>query len=86
MLHDPHTYKNPGLFDPARFLGPNPEQDPSVCVWGFGRRICAGRVFADASFFLACTSALATLKLSKAIDKNGAPIEPEARHTGLVIM
>jgi cytochrome P450 len=86
MLHDPRIYKNPNVFDPTRFLGSNPEQDPGACVWGFGRRICAGRLFAEASFFLACATALATLKISKALDTEGKPVEPKIEHTGIGIV
>jgi hypothetical protein len=74
------------VFDPTRFLGPIPEQDPSVCVWGFGRRVCAGRLFAETTAFLACATALATLKISKALDKDGIVVEPEVRHIGVNIM
>lgn len=38
LLHDPDTYKNPDEFRPERYLGENPELDPSNMVFGFGRR------------------------------------------------
>lgn len=38
MSHDPTVYKNPMEFDPARFMGPNPEQDVREYCFGFGRR------------------------------------------------
>ena len=38
MTHDPKVYKNPMEFNPDRFLGDSPEQDPKDMVFGFGRR------------------------------------------------
>lgn len=38
MTHDPAVYKNPMEFNPDRFLGDLPEQDPKDMVFGFGRR------------------------------------------------
>lgn len=38
MTHDPEMYKDPMTFNPERFLGPNPEQDPREISFGFGRR------------------------------------------------
>jgi cytochrome P450 len=42
MSRDPRYYKNPEVFDPTRFLGSEPELDPRVYFFGFGRRICPG--------------------------------------------
>jgi cytochrome P450 len=38
MLRDPRNYKNPDVFNPERFLGPNPEKDSREMCFGFGRR------------------------------------------------
>lgn len=38
MSHDPEVYHDPFTFKPERFLGPNPEPDPTQLVFGFGRR------------------------------------------------
>jgi len=38
MLHDPKVYPEPSKFDPERFLGPQPQQDPLDVCFGFGRR------------------------------------------------
>jgi cytochrome P450 len=75
-LHDPLTYSNPDVSRPERFLGEVPEQDPSVYVFGFGRRSCPGRLFAERSVFLACAMVLATLNIHKAVDERGEEIEP----------
>ncbi|CCL99497.1 uncharacterized protein FIBRA_01515 [Fibroporia radiculosa] len=54
ILHNPETYKNPLEFNPGRFMGAEPETDPRLVAFGFGRRICPGLNFADASIFLSC--------------------------------
>jgi hypothetical protein len=38
MLHNENVYKDPLTFNPERFLGTSPEQDPSDIAFGFGRR------------------------------------------------
>jgi len=38
MSRDSASYSNAEAFDPSRFLGPNPELDPALYVFGFGRR------------------------------------------------
>lgn len=38
MCRDPKVYKDIETFDPSRFLGPEPEQDPGDFIFGFGRR------------------------------------------------
>jgi cytochrome P450 len=85
FTHDPRAHRNPYAFDPERFLGPKPEQDPRAYVFGFGRRVCPGQQLAEASMFLACTSMLATLTISKARDVAGNEIVPEARWEGVLI-
>jgi cytochrome P450 len=44
MARDARNYKDPDLFDPARFMGEAPELDPRAFFFGFGRRICAGKL------------------------------------------
>ncbi|CAA7266302.1 unnamed protein product [Cyclocybe aegerita] len=75
MLHDPKVYPDPFEFKPERFLGPNPEPDPYDVCFGFGRRICPGRVLADASVFLSCAMSLAVFNITK-LSENGETITP----------
>jgi cytochrome P450 len=82
MSRDPRHYSDPHIFNPTRFLGPNPELDPRVWLFGFGRRVCPGQHLADALVFLACTTALATLRIEKAVDGTGVPIEPTFEYRG----
>ncbi|KAM5530936.1 hypothetical protein V8D89_015381 [Ganoderma adspersum] len=56
MLHDESVYKNPTEFVPERYEPsvemPTGEPDPARVTFGFGRRICPGRFFADESVWL----------------------------------
>jgi fumagillin biosynthesis cytochrome P450 monooxygenase len=85
FLHDPDVYANPLAFDPARFLEPRNEPDPTTACFGYGRRICPGRYLADANIFISAARLLSTFNIKNAIDDEGKEIEPIAMHTpGLV--
>jgi cytochrome P450 len=86
MSRDSRTYKNPHEFDPTRFLGDHPEQDPREFIFGFGRRICPGRLYANNSMFLLMAISLATLKVSKAIGTDGKEITPQIDFEGGVVV
>ncbi|GCB27763.1 O-methylsterigmatocystin oxidoreductase [Aspergillus awamori] len=64
ITHDPNFYPHPEKFDPERFLGENPQPDPSGWVFGFGRRVCPGRVLADASVFVTVGMVLSAMRIS----------------------
>ncbi|KAF9062871.1 cytochrome P450 [Rhodocollybia butyracea] len=64
MTHDPEIYSNPMEFNPERFLGDAPEQDPKDMVFGFGRRLCPGRLLGDASVFITVAMSLAAFNIA----------------------
>ncbi|KAJ5780204.1 hypothetical protein N7457_005364 [Penicillium paradoxum] len=76
--HDVDIYHDPMTFKPERFLatpdGHIPERDPRGLVFGFGRRICPGRLLADSNIFLTVAQALAVFDISKPI-QDGVPQE-----------
>lgn len=74
---DPAVYHDPERFMPERYLAPFGEPDPAGFVFGFGRRICAGRRLAESTVFLAVAKVLATFDISKGRDSQGRDIEPE---------
>ncbi|KAM5376056.1 hypothetical protein ACJA88_007167 [Fusarium oxysporum] len=80
FAHDPEVHHEPMRFNPERFLstdGNQPEQDPHMYTFGFGRRVCPGRVLADNALFLNIAQSLAVLHIRK--DENGA--QPELLFT-----
>ncbi|KAI0677671.1 CyP450 monooxygenase [Trametes maxima] len=74
LSRDPQEYPDPEEFRPERFLGSNPAKDPMAYVFGSGRRICAGRHFADASLFIIVASVLHTLRIEAPMDEYDKPV------------
>ncbi|KAJ4480284.1 cytochrome P450 [Lentinula aciculospora] len=76
-------------FAPERFLEDEPPIDPGLYAFGFGRRICPGKLLAENSIFLLATSILYSCTVSSpfTVDENGrkCPAETvEFSTTGLV--
>ena len=63
-------------FNPDRFLVEPPPPDPTSYIFGFGRRICPGRLLAESSVWLTVAKSLAALNISKGVDEDGKEIEP----------
>lgn len=64
-------------FKPERFLGVGgrePEKDPHAIVFGFGRRICPGRILADNTLYLSVAQSLTVFNITKVI-KNGKEVD-----------
>nr|BAK09488.1 cytochrome P450 [Postia placenta] len=84
VLHDPLLYPDPFQVIPERYLnqegGLNP--DPQKFAFGYGRRVCPGRVLAEDSIFIFVACVLATLDISKAVGPDGLPIESGVQYTG----
>lgn len=81
FLHDPSVYKDPELFEPERFLAPRYEPDPRGDAFGYGRRVCPGKHFADSSIFLSIACLLSSFNLNRGADQNGSPAPIEAKPT-----
>ncbi|KAI5117877.1 hypothetical protein M0805_002269 [Coniferiporia weirii] len=84
MLRDPKVYAEPEKFIPERWLSPDGKtliSDSGKIAFGFGRRICPGRHFAENSIFIAVASILAAFDIQRTRDKNGVPITPSGEYT-----
>ncbi|KAF9459217.1 cytochrome P450 [Collybia nuda] len=81
ILHDEAVYgANPEEFSPERFLTPDNERDKRVpdtdAAFGFGRRMCPGRVMGREMLWITAASILATFDISDAVDQEGKPLDP----------
>lgn len=67
------------MFNPDRFLGDSPEPEPADYMFGFGRRVCSGKLLAESSVWLTIAKSLAAFTVEKALDTDGKVIETELR-------
>ncbi|KAH9917067.1 cytochrome P450 monooxygenase [Fomitopsis serialis] len=91
IFRDPEVYPEPDVFRPERFLEIDADadadlKDPKKLVFGFGRRICPGRYFADDMVWLAAACIVATLDVDKTRDEHGEGITPTPRFISGAIM
>ncbi|KXN85410.1 O-methylsterigmatocystin oxidoreductase [Leucoagaricus sp. SymC.cos] len=66
IFRDPKIFTNPDTFNPERFLGDEGAQCREVLnlAWGFGRRSCPGRQFAEAALFITISSVIACFNMT----------------------
>ncbi|THU76393.1 cytochrome P450 [Dendrothele bispora CBS 962.96] len=82
MLQD---CSDPKTFRPERYLELDKTLDPQKVVFGFGRRRCPGRYFADTGIWLVVASLVASTNITKARDEQGREIIPNVEFdTGFV--
>ncbi|KAM5536626.1 hypothetical protein V8D89_009721 [Ganoderma adspersum] len=79
-MHDPAVYEDPDVFRPERFIRDgqldfSATPDPAKFVFGFGRRICPGRYFAENGLFINVASALHVFDITPPVDENGEAIK-----------
>ncbi|KAI0310845.1 cytochrome P450 [Amylostereum chailletii] len=82
MIHDSETYPEPERFLPERFIKNNVFiEDPLVSsVFGFGKRKCPGRHFADTSIWTFAVVLLATCEVFDARDELGMALGDDVEH------
>jgi len=82
MTREQPFYPNPEEFRPERFMEMDSAtaeaRDPRNMVFGFGRRVCPGRHFADTNIWMVLASMVATVDIRRARDALGREIVPEA--------
>jgi len=86
ILHDPALYPEPDVFKPERFLNSDGSlrDDPILTsAFGFGKRICPGRHFVDATLFIVVASLLSVFNIERARDTEDLP--PFYTYTGFLI-
>ncbi|KAG6331183.1 hypothetical protein ID866_7904 [Astraeus odoratus] len=77
---------DPERFDPGRHLTPDGQltleaQQNNILFFGFGRRVCPGRFFADNALWAAAAIMLSALRFEKARDDSGNLIQVEPAFT-----
>ncbi|KLO05947.1 cytochrome P450 [Schizopora paradoxa] len=88
IANNPDIYPDPLEFKPERWLpgGVNFKSTrPMDFVFGYGRRICPGRIWADDLLFIFAASLLATFNIERAVDASGKPI-PLNKHDEFSIL
>jgi cytochrome P450 len=71
ILNDPTTYPEPDVFKPERFLNTDGSlrDDPMLTfAFGYGKRICPGKHFADATLFMSIASLFSVFDIKKGRD------------------
>ncbi|KAF7334628.1 Cytochrome P450 [Mycena venus] len=79
MTHDPERYADPMVFNPDRFIATETKEaelDPAQICFGYGRRICPGKLLGDTAVFMACSAILSVFNVSKP-QENGVLLEPQ---------
>jgi cytochrome P450 len=76
ILHDPANYPDPDAFKPERFLNSDGtlRDDPVlISTFGFGKRLCPGRHFAESTLFIVVASLLSVFKIEKGNETDAYP-------------
>lgn len=82
MTRDEQVYPDAHKFNPDRFLNRNgPETDPKDFVFGFGRRVCPGKAFADANVWIAAACIIAAFQAPVSRNERGEKVVPPAQFT-----
>ncbi|RPD52912.1 cytochrome P450 [Lentinus tigrinus ALCF2SS1-7] len=82
---DPRHYTDPEEFRPERFLKDGQLDhsvlDPGMIAFGYGRRICPGKHFAERTLFTLLSSILHTFWVSAPTDENGNAVPVNMKMT-----
>ena len=86
ILHDPELFPDPETFNPSHFISTeksgtypsdacvNGEPPFPDAAFGYGRRICPGRLLAKANVWLAVASILSMFNIAPAKDASGRDV------------
>ncbi|TRM57262.1 cytochrome P450 [Schizophyllum amplum] len=84
MCYDEHTFGDPNVFRPERFLEGDLRNWHSI-AFGFGRRVCVGRYLAEAILWQALASILATFDIKKTT-KDGKEVDVPGTYGGILVL
>jgi len=84
ITRNEELYPEPEKFNPERFIGNmDSEAVQQVdAIFGFGRRVCPGKAFAEANVWLLMANIVATMNIEKSVDDMGQPITPNPEYIG----
>ncbi|KAH9066016.1 cytochrome P450 [Lactarius deliciosus] len=86
VLHDPAVYSDPDAFNPSRFLNSDGSirDDPTWSSgFGYGKRICPGRHFVDATMFIVVASLFSVFNIERVKRADGSAEEYSFMGTGI---
>ena len=78
ITRDPDVYPEPEDLKPERFLNQNGTLRKDVAfssVFGFGRRVCPGRCFADTTLFIVAVTVLSVFCIERWHNTEGVPFD-----------
>jgi hypothetical protein len=84
IFRDPSIYPEPDVFKPERFLNPDGSlrDDPILSsAFGYGKRICPGRHFVDATLFIYAASLLSVFH----IEQDGQEKQREYKYSEAIV-
>ncbi|THU89558.1 cytochrome P450 [Dendrothele bispora CBS 962.96] len=83
MLRDPEVFDKPEIFNPSRYGGLDSEMlKVTDTTFGFGRRVCPGRYFAENTIFAIVATLLATCEILPPSDSTGKECRSEVPVAG----
>ncbi|KAH9940671.1 cytochrome P450 [Amylocystis lapponica] len=90
LLHSAEAYgPDTDVFRPERFLRADGTRDPAVpepeAAFGYGRRICPGRVMARENIWMMVASILAAFDISKPIGADGVEIASSGEYSSSLV-
>lgn len=89
MAYDDSRFPDARVFVPERHLNDDGSLKPNEVehiAFGFGRRMCPGRHFADTSVWLVIAKVLAVFKILRPLDEHGVEIPVEPKFTNGISM
>ncbi|RPD62674.1 cytochrome P450 [Lentinus tigrinus ALCF2SS1-7] len=88
--HDPEAYPEPERFLPDRYLHQGQlnadVRDPTDFVFGYGRRVCPGKYFAETALFINVAMILHVFDITPPLDEHGNAVVVEPKLAGSFLL